>query len=40
MTPEQPSTAAEQVQPVEETGAIGTDSLVEEVSIDGMCGVY
>lgn len=36
MTPEQPSTA-EQAPPSEE---VVTDSLVEEVSIDGMCGVY
>ncbi|WP_445257908.1 mycofactocin precursor MftA [Nocardioides aurantiacus] len=37
MTPEQPGTTAEQSAPAEE---VVTDSLVEEVSIDGMCGVY
>ncbi|ROR89755.1 mycofactocin precursor MftA [Nocardioides aurantiacus] len=41
MTPEQPSTTAEQSAAAEPaTGEVVTDSLVEEVSIDGMCGVY
>ncbi|KQT93844.1 mycofactocin precursor [Marmoricola sp. Leaf446] len=41
MTPEQPSTTAEQSAPADAaTGEVVTDSLVEEVSIDGMCGVY
>ena len=44
MTPEQPSTPAETVRTGAEEVApqapLATDSLVEEVSIDGMCGVY
>ncbi len=44
MTPEQPSTAAETTptgtEEVAPASPLATDSLVEEVSIDGMCGVY
>jgi mycofactocin precursor len=29
-----------QVQPAEESDDLTDDSLVEEISIDGMCGVY
>jgi mycofactocin precursor len=40
MNPEQPSTAGEQTPQDVETAPLAADSLVEEVSIDGMCGVY
>jgi mycofactocin precursor len=40
MTPEQPSTVGEQPPQDVEATPLATDSLVEEVSIDGMCGVY
>jgi mycofactocin precursor len=37
--PDEPAQSAEQAEPtVEET--VVEDVLVEEVSIDGMCGVY
>lgn len=31
---------AEEIVPTQPTGVIVEDVLVEEVSIDGMCGVY
>jgi mycofactocin precursor len=40
MYPEQPSTAGEQALQEVETSPLAADSLVEEISIDGMCGVY
>jgi mycofactocin precursor len=35
-----PETQAEDTKTVETDDIIEADSLVEEVSIDGMCGVY
>ncbi|NUP34656.1 MAG: mycofactocin precursor [Streptomycetaceae bacterium] len=32
--------APEPVEPTEPADHIGVDSLIEDVSIDGMCGVY
>jgi mycofactocin precursor len=39
-TPTQAPTPAEASHPASDGDVLTADSLIEEVSIDGMCGVY
>jgi len=37
---DEPTPTAERTEPIEPAPAVEDDLLVEDVSIDGMCGVY
>ena len=37
---DEPTPTTERTEPTEPTPAVEDDLLVEDVSIDGMCGVY